>query len=347
MILRKERLARPLAMAAVVTALAGSLTACGSSSGAGGSPTLTLYNGQHESTTKALVAAFTKATGIRVNVRSGEDPELANQILQEGSAAPADVVYTENSPALELLSEKGKLAPVEASTLADVPARYDSATGDWVGVAGREVVLAYNAGKLPAGRLPASIMDVGGPGWQGKVGIAPGDADFQAIVSAVDKREGTAKTTAWLEGLKRDGQTYSGNTAIMQAVNRGQLAAGIIYHYYYFRDQAESGANSGNVTLHYFGHQDPGAYLSVSGAAVLKSSKHAAEAQRLVAFLAGVQGQTVLAQSDDFEYPLNPDVAPNPALKPFDQLGVPTDLGPAAVGDGRTAVSLLQQTGLL
>lgn len=332
---------------AVAAALAASLTACGSSSGSSGHPAITLYNGQHESTTATLVAAFTKATGIKVSVRSGEDPELANQILQEGSASPADVVYTENSPALQLLSEKGKLAPVDGSTLADVPARYDSAKGDWVGVAGREVVLAYNPSKLPADRLPTSILDVGGPNWQGTVGIAPSDADFQAIVAAVDKREGTATTKTWLEGLKRDGQTYSGNTAIMQAVNRGQVSAGIIYHYYYFRDQAESGANSGHIKLLYFGHQDPGAYLSVSGAAVLKSSKHPAEAQRLLAFLAGTAGQTALAQSDDFEYPLNPSVPANPKLKPFDQLGVPTDLGPAQIGDGQAAVTLLQQTGLL
>ncbi|HEX7354787.1 MAG TPA: iron ABC transporter substrate-binding protein [Mycobacteriales bacterium] len=336
-----------LSVGAVSAALAASLAACGSSSGTAGKATLTLYNGQHASTTTTLVAAFTKDTGIKVNVRSGEDPELANQILQEGSASPADVVYTENSPALELLSEKGKLAPVDASTLADVPARYDSPHGDWVGVAGREVVLAYNPAKLSASDLPRSIMDVGGPNWHGKVGIAPSDADFQAIVAAVDKREGTAKTTAWLDGLKRNGEEFSGNTAILQAVNRGQIAAGIIYHYYYFRDQAESGANTSHVKMYYFGHQDPGAYLSVSGAAVLKSSKHQAEAQRLLAFLAGVQGQTVLAHSNDFEYPLNPSVPANPELKPLDQLGVPTDLGPGDVGDGGTAVTLLQQTGLL
>lgn len=344
--MRPRRLGAVLATGVLGAAL--TLTACGSSSGSGGHATLTLYNGQHASTTSAIVAAFTKDTGIKVDVRSGEDPELANQILQEGSASPADVIYTENSPALELLSEKGRLAPVDASTLADIPKQFDSAKGDWVGVAGREVVLAYNPSKLAADQIPASILDVGGPDWHGgKIGIAPSDADFQAIVAAVAVRAGQAKTEAWLQGLKRNAETFSGNTAIMQAVNRGQVAAGIIYHYYYFRDQAESGANSGNVKLHYFGHGDPGAYLSVSGAAVLKSSKHQAEAQRFLAFLAGTQGQNVLAHSDDFEYPLNPKVPANPKLKPFDELGVPADLGPNAVGDGQVAVRLLQQAGLL
>lgn len=324
--------------------LVGSLAACGSGGSASG--TLTLYNGQHESTTKVLVADFTKATGIKVNIRSGEDPELANQILQERSASPADVFYTENSPALSLLSEQGKLAPLDPATYAQVPARYSSPNKDWVGVAGREVVLVYNPAKLAESTLPKSILDVGATGWSGKVGIAPAEADFQAIIAAVAKDVGTARATQWLQGLKRAGEVYSGNTAILQAVNRGQIAAGIIYHYYWFRDQAESGANSSHTKLYYFGHQDPGAFVSVSGVGVLKSSKHKADAQKLAQFLSGKRGQSDLAQSNDFEYPLNPQVPANPKLKPFDQLDPPA-IGPADVGDGTQAVTLLQQVGLL
>src|SRR5216684_3694123 len=36
--------------------------------------TLTLYNGQHRATTDALVAAFTKATGIKIVTRNAESP---------------------------------------------------------------------------------------------------------------------------------------------------------------------------------------------------------------------------------------------------------------------------------
>lgn len=324
------------------------VTGCGGGSGSGGSggATLTIYNGQHESTTTLLVADFTAATGIKVQVRSGEDPQLANQILQEGSASPADVFYSENSPALALLSENGKLSPVDAATLDQVPARYRSPRSDWVGVAGRETVLMYNPDKLAADDLPPSLLDIGGSSWQGKVGIAPAGADFQAIIAAVVSLEGKVKTAAWLKGLDRVAQTYQDNSAIMQAVNRGDIPAGIAYHYYYFRDQAESGANSGHVQLHYFGHQDPGAFVSVSGAGVLASSKHQAAAQRFLEFLTSVQGQTDLAKSDDFEYPLNPQVPANLKLKPLSELD-PPDVLPANLGDGREAVALLEQAGLL
>ncbi|MEO6826873.1 MAG: iron ABC transporter substrate-binding protein [Microbacteriaceae bacterium] len=325
------------------------LTACSAAPGNGSTKTaesLTLYNGQHESTTELLVSDFTKATGITVKVRSGEDPELANQIVQEGSASPADVFYSENSPALTLLSEQGKLAPVSTTTKKQIPAKFSSPNGDWVGIAGRAVVLAYNPEKLATAQVPASILDVGGPTWSGKVGIAPSGADFQAIVAGVIKSTGVSAATTWLEGLKRAGQVYPGNSAIMQAVNRGEIPAGIIYHYYWFRDQAESGANSANVKMHYFGNQDPGAFLSISGAGVLKSSTHQEAAQKLVQFLSGTKGQTALADSDDFEYPLNASVPANPKLKPLAELELP-DTVLADVGNGKQVIKLLQQVGLL
>jgi ABC-type glycerol-3-phosphate transport system substrate-binding protein len=81
----------------------------GSSSGSGQS--ITLYNGQHEQTTDSLVAGFEKATGITVNVRNDDEDTLADEIVTEGSRSPADVIYTENSPALEYLQDKGLLAP--------------------------------------------------------------------------------------------------------------------------------------------------------------------------------------------------------------------------------------------
>ena len=56
----------------------------------------------------------------------GRDPqrratlELANQIVQEGDASPADVFLTENSPAMPVVADAGCFAPVDTATLAQV-----------------------------------------------------------------------------------------------------------------------------------------------------------------------------------------------------------------------------------
>lgn len=307
--------------------------------------TLTLYNAQHVPLAESWVGDFTKQTGIKVNIRSGKDFELANQIVQEGKASPADVFITENSPAMSLVSSKGLFAPVDQATRDQVPGRFSSTKGDWVGIAARSTVLVYNPSMLPESSLPKSIMDVSDPQWKGKVGIAATGADFQAIVSAVVAVQGEDKAKSWLDGLKDNAKVYQGNGAILKAVNAGEIPAGIIYHYYWFKDRAESGANSSKTELHFFGGGDAGGFVSVSGAGVLKSSKHPKQAQQLVQYLSGKQGQQLLAKSDALEYTVGAGVPANAALKPFAELSPPqVDLSTL---NGPKVVDMMQQVGLL
>lgn len=307
--------------------------------------TLTMYNAQHESLVKVMVEGFTKETGIKVALRNGKDFDLANQIVQEGAASPADVFITENSPAMQLVASKGLFAPVDKATLAQIPARFSPTTGEWVGVASRVTTLVYNPQKLPAAMLPASITDVATPAWKDRVGIAPSGADFQAIASAVLAIKGADAAGAWLRGLKANAKVYSGNGAILRAVNAGEIPAGIIYHYYWYGDRAESGTNSRNTELHFFPNKDPGGFVSVSGLGTLKSSKNAAEAQTLLRYMTGSGGQQLLADSTALEYSLNEAVKPNPKLKPLSELSIPdVDL---ATLNGPQIIALMQQAGLL
>ena len=342
---------RTVRRAAVVAtaALLMATTACGGGDNGAGSgsdkPTLTLYNAQHEELLREIVPGFTKATGIKVKMRNGDDFELANQLVQEGSASPADVFLTENSPAMTLVDSKDLFARVDDATLAQVPPQFSPADGRWTGFAARSTVLAYNTDKLTEAELPGSIMELADPAWKGRISFSPSGADFQAIVSAVVDLEGEAAAEKWLEGLKANGTVYQGNNVVLKSVNDGQVDAGIIYHYYWYRDQQESGASSDHTALHYFGNQDPGAFLSISGAGVLKSSDHPKEAQEFVRYLSGVKGQTALAESYALEYPLNPDVPANPAIRPLDELE-PPEVEPSGL-NGPVVIELMQQAGLL
>ena len=236
---------------------------------------LTVYNAQHESLTQAWVDEFTKQTGVQVTLRNGDDSELGNLLVQEGDASPADVFLTENSPAMALVENAGLFAPVDQATLDQVPAEYRPSTGAWTGIAARSTVFAYNPTLLTADQLPASLLDLQNAEWKGRWAASPGGADFQAIVGALLALKGEAATEAWLAGMKTNFTAYQGNTTVMKAVNAGEIPGGVIYHYYWFGDQAKTKENSKNVTLHYFKKQDPGAFVSISGGGVLKSSKNA------------------------------------------------------------------------
>jgi iron(III) transport system substrate-binding protein len=329
-------------VAAGAVAAVGVLSACG---GGDDGPSITVYNAQHEQLLEELAPDFTDKTGIKVELRNGDDFELANQLVQEGADSPADVFLTENSPAMSLVDSNGLFAPLDADTLAQIPRQYQPSDGNWTGFAARSTVLVYNTDAVSADELPDSIMDLADPEWSSRVAFSPTGADFQAIVSAILQLEGEDATRAWVDALAENGQVYDGNDNVLEAVNSGEVDVGIIYHYYWYRDQAESGANSSNSALYFFGNKDPGAFVSVSGAGVLASSDKQTDAQKFVNYLTSVDGQQVLADSYALEYPLNPAVSLDGSVKPFDELDPPridmTQL------NGPKVIEFLQDAGLL
>ena len=284
---------------------------------------IVVYNAQHESLGREWIDAFTKATGIKVTVRQGSDMQLANQIVQEGDASPADVFLTENSPAMTLVDAAGLFAPVDKETLEQVPEQYRPSDGMWTGIAARSTVFAYDKTKLTEDKLPKSLLDLADPAWKGRWGAAPAGADFQAIVSALLELKGEEATAAWLKALKENSTPYKGNSVAMKAVNAGEVEGAVIYHYYWFGDQAKTGENSKNVALHYFKNRDPGAFVSISGGGVLKSSQHAKEAQTFLKFVTGKPGQDILKNGTSYEYAVGKNAASNEKLVPLADLDAP------------------------
>jgi iron(III) transport system substrate-binding protein len=343
----------------IVTAVL-TLAACGGDSGStngGVSPnasagslagqTITMYNGQHEQTTDALVKAFESATGVKVNVRNDDEDVLAQQIGEEGSRSPADVFFTENTPPLARLDEQGLLAPVDATTLAKVPAKDSGTDHNWVGVSARLSMLVYNTDDLQPAELPRSIYDLADPTWKGKLDIAPAETDFAPIVTSIAQDRGSDAAVAWLKAIKENAGAHQDpdNETLVANVNKGVTELGVINHYYWYRLRAEVGTKNLHSALATFANGDDGYLLNVSGAGVLKSSQHQAAAQALVNFIVSAKGQKVLTDSDSWEYPLGSHVT-NPALPPLSHFH-PRDFDLSQIGDGSKAVTLLQQAGLL
>jgi iron(III) transport system substrate-binding protein len=332
----------PIAAVVSVLALVVGATSCSSS---GGNDELLIYNAQHESLTKEWIDTFTKETGIKVTYRQGGDTELGNQLVAEGSASPADVFLTENSPAMAAVEKAGLFADLNADTLNQVPVQYRPASGKWTGVAARTTVFVYNKTKLQPDQLPKSLLDLQQPAWKGRWGAPPTKADFQAIVAALLQLKGEAATAQWLAAMKTNAKVYSDNIATLKAVNAGEVDGGVIYHYYWFRDQAKTKQMSANTALHYFRNEDPGAFVSLSGGGVLKSSRKQQQAQQFIRFITGKAGQEVLQKGDSFEYPVGSGVPANPALVPLADLQAPA-VDPSTL-DAQKVSDLMTKAGLL
>lgn len=329
---------------ALLAAVALSCLAVGCA-GSGSKNSILLYNGQHPQLTNALVSAFEHQTGIDVRVRTEDGIVLADQLLQEGKSSPADVYLTENTPELVTLDQHGLLAKVDGSTLEQVPGRYNAPTGNWVGMARRVSTLAYNPKLISVSELPSSILELAQPRWKGRVGLAPTDSDFAPLVGAVIATYGEKAAADWLAGLKRNGQLYQSDEAVVAAVNRGDVATGIINNYYWFRLRLEVGASAMHSALYYFPGHDAGSIENVSGAAALAASTHPGNAQRFLEFLVSKTAQEIITHGDDYEYPIRPGVAPNSALPALSTIA-PATLSPVKLGNDQPAARLIQESGL-
>jgi iron(III) transport system substrate-binding protein len=344
-------LAAAATLAACCALLTG-ITGCGAAfGGSDDAQSITLYNGQHEQTADALISAFEKQTGITVNVRNDDEDTLADQIEAEGSHSPADVFYTENSPPLESLQQKGLLSKVDASTLSHTPARFSSPQGYWVGVSARVSVIIYNPSLISASQLPTHVSQLAEARYAGKLALAPEETDFQPIVTDYLRAYGRPATLAWLKAIyaNASGHIYPDNETIADEVNRGAVAFGVVNQYYWYRMRAEIGAGNVHSEITHFAPGDPGYVVDVSGAAVLKSSRHQAAAQKFLAFLVSKQGQSIIAdpgKSISFEYPIASGVTTEAPETPFAQLR-PYPITIAELGTGSTAIALMRQAGLL
>lgn len=328
---------------AVLAALGMVLTATACSQS--GDDGLLVYNAQHESLTKEWIDAFTKETGIKVTYRQGGDTELGNQLVAEGASSPADVFLTENSPAMAAVERAGLFADINDQIKTQVPAQYRPSSNKWTGVAARSTVFVYNKNKLSADQLPRSIMDLQQPQWKGRWGAPPTKADFQAIVAAMLALTGEPATSAWLSAMKTNAVAFQDNIATLRAVNAGEVEGGVIYHYYWFRDQSKTKEISADTALHYFKNNDPGAFVSLSGGGVLESSKKKDQAQQFLTFVTGKAGQEVLERGTSFEYPVASGVPANAALPPLDSLQAPS-VNPSDL-DAQKVSDLMTRDGLL
>ena len=333
-----------LALAFVSLAGPVALAACSATEPPG---TVTVYNGQHVQTIDALVAAFERRTGIEVRVHSDDESVLVDQLVTEGPRSPADVVVTENTPALQYLEEHHLLIRLPRSATSGTSARFDSGAADWVGISARVSVLVYNTTLLKPAELPTSVLQLADPRFRGRLGLAPGETDFQPVVTSVLRAKGRPATLRWLEGMKANaaGHLYPDNETLVSEVNAGQVALAVINQYYWYRLRQQVGPHGLHSAIATFAPRDPGYVIDVSGAGVVAASTHRADATRFVQFLASRAAQEIIARSDSYEYPIDAGVT-RTGETPFDHLR-PAPLSLADLGDGSRAVALLQQVQLL
>ncbi|TMS00632.1 iron ABC transporter substrate-binding protein [Nonomuraea basaltis] len=308
-------------------------------------PTLVVYSGRDEKLIAPLLQKLERSTGSKVEVRYGDSAELAAQLLEEGDKTQADLFLSQDAGALGALSQQGRLEALPQQSLDKVGQAYRAEDGTWVGLSGRARVIAYNPDKVA--KAPAGVRELTKPEWKGKVGYAPTNASFQAFVTGMRVLDGDDATRKWLRDFKaNDPKVYEKNGAILDAVDSGEIALGLINHYYWFEKAAEVGPGKMTAKLHFPANGDPGALVNVAGVGVIKGADQAAAAGKAVDYLLSAEAQTYFADTTK-EYPLAAGVTSKvEGLPPLESIDAPKiDL--SKLSSLQETLVMLQEAGMV
>lgn len=309
---------------------------------------LVIYSGRSDSLIQPIIDQFADVTGIEVEVRYGSTSEMAGVLLEEGENSPADIFFAQDPGGLGAIQKAGLLAKLPAGILAQVPARFAAEDGTWVGISGRVRTVVYNTNVFsdPAAELPDDLWGFTEPAWNGRMGWAPSNGSFQAMVTALRVTWGEDKTREWLAGIQANNPVvYPSNTPIVEGVANGEIDVGFVNHYYLYRFLSEQG-DSFPARNYFLPSGGPGSLIMVAGAGLLANADNAANGEKLINFLLSIPGQQYFA-GQTFEYPVVEGVNSlvSPTLAELDEIAI--DISLADLADLEGTQDLLIDLGII
>lgn len=337
---------KPKIYAAAMVALSLGIAGCASETAStpdvsnGSDQSIVLYSGRSEALIAPLIESFTQETGIQVSVRYGESSEMAATILEEGSNTKADVFFSQDAGALGAVSQEATTYPLPAEVLDLVSAKYRAQDGSWVGVSGRARVLTYNPEMVTD--LPKSVFDLTDPGWKGRIAIAPTNASFQSFITGMRVTEGDAKTAEFLSAMKENAVLYEKNGQILDAIESGEVAAGLLNHYYWFEKAGEIGAENMKSKMNWFADGDAGNLVNVAGVSLLSDNPNGLV---FASWLLGETAQKYFLEKT-FEYSLTSDISPDPTLPKLSEINGP-EIDLSNLSSLEQTLQLLTEAGLI
>lgn len=267
---------------------------------------------------KPMLDAFTKETGVKVNVKFAKEG-LVEKLLQEGEYSPADVLLTVDIARLKELADKNLVQPLNSDVIEkNIPAQYQSKDNRWFALTLRSRGVYSSRDRV--GKLGADFdyLDLASPKWKGKICTRSGKHPYNiSLVSAMIARHGEAKTKVWLEGVKSNlARKPQGNDrAQMKAIYEGlcDVSLGNSYYLGKMLEDKNQKAWADAIYLNYPAQNKQGTHVNISGMAMAKFAPNKQNAQQLMEFLTSDAAQQMYAQLN-FEDPVKVGVERSPLV---------------------------------
>ena len=284
---------------------------------------LVIYSGRKEKAIKPVVEAFTKQTGIQVDLKVGKTAGLANEIRMEKARPRGDLYISTESGIVEILTKEGLLDPYQSAATKTVPEDFRSAAGTWTGISGRARIILFNKNLVPEKDVPRSIFELTNPKWKGRLAIAgTRERTTLAWATALVAIKGETFARDYLKGLHaNDLKILTDNTEVWQGVGRGEFAIGLTNSPNYYL------ARQNNLPVGVvYPDQDAGGFgtpVNPNTVAVIKGAANPEAARKFIDFVLSPEGQRILV-TQDYEIPLvdSVDAGDVPSLKSIKRTAV-------------------------
>jgi iron(III) transport system substrate-binding protein len=295
-----------------------------------------------------LFEAFTKDTGIKVNVVSASSG-LEQRIKTEGANSPADVLLTVDIGRLEDAVQAGITQPIKSDVLDKAVApQYRDSEGHWYGVSMRARVIYASKERVKQDAI--TYEELADPKWKGKICIRSGQHIYNnALFAAYIAHHGVAETERWLTGLKANlaQKPSGGDREVARDIAAGKCDIGLANTYYWAlmhdkETDRKPWAEATKVILPTF--KDGGTHVNLSGVILAKHAPHKAEAMKLIEWLVGEKAQHIYADMN-YEYPVRSGVAVNPTIKAYGTLKADTQPLSKIAEHKKAAANLVDKVG--
>ena len=280
---------------------------------------INIYSHRQQFLLKPFLDAFTAETGINTKVVYASKG-LAQRLQAEGEASPADVILTVDIARLSEYADLDLLAPVDSAVLvANIPANLRAGDNRWFAFSTRVRLVAVSKDRVAEGAI-SRIEDLADPKWKGRVCSRKGSHVYnRSLLASVIAANGVDAAETWAEGLVANfARKPQGNDrAQAKAIFEGQCDVAIMNHYYYgkmqFGDKEEQRDWANAIQLVFTNQDDRGTHVNISGGGLAKHSPNRDHAVRFLEFLTSPTAQQLYGEVN-FEYPVNPAVAPGGVL---------------------------------
>lgn len=271
-----------------------------------------------------LFALFTKETGIEVRTVFAENG-LIERLAQEGRNSPADLLLSADVGRLVEAANRNLAQAVDSTSIREhVPANLRDTGNLWFGLTMRARVVY--AAKDRVNQEAISYEELAEPKWKGKICIRPGNHPYNlGLIAAMIAHKGEAAARDWLMGLKANlAVTPNGNDrAQAKSVYAGECDIAIVNTYYMGvmltnEQEPEQKEWAKSLRMIFPSSAEFGTHVNISGMMMAKNAPHRDNALKLMEFLAGDEAQRLYADGN-FEYPVNPAVAPSEIVKSWGQ----------------------------